>query len=97
MPNRGIEPASAACRSDALPTELHPRPFDDLNIISRSHGCQKGKTAHSVVSWTLTAELQIRIQAMEMRCYCKILRISYNDHVTTRKSVTRPSRQSDHT
>ena len=21
----GIEPASAACRSDALPTELHPR------------------------------------------------------------------------
>ena len=34
-------------------------------------------------SWTLTAELQRRIQAMEMRCYCKILRISYKDHVTT--------------
>ena len=33
-------------------------------------------------SWTLTAELQRRIQAMEMRCYRKILRISYNDHVT---------------
>ena len=32
-------------------------------------------------SWTLTAELQ-RIQAMEMRCYHKILRISYKDHVT---------------
>ena len=32
-------------------------------------------------SWTLTAELQ-RIQAMEMRCYRKILRISYKDHVT---------------
>ena len=28
-------------------------------------------------SWTLTAELQRRIQAMEMRCYRKILRISY--------------------
>ena len=27
-------------------------------------------------SWTLTAELQRRIQAMEMRCYCKIIRIS---------------------
>ena len=24
LPHRGIEPASAACRSDALPTELHP-------------------------------------------------------------------------
>ena len=32
--------------------------------------------------WTLTAELQRRIQAMEMRCYCKILRIPYKDHVT---------------
>ena len=34
-------------------------------------------------SWTLKAELQRQIhQAMEMRCYCKILRISYRDHVT---------------
>ena len=33
-------------------------------------------------SWTLTAKLQRRIQAMEMRCYRKILRISYKDHVT---------------
>ena len=33
-------------------------------------------------SWTLTAELQRRIQAMEMRCYRKILRILYKDHVT---------------
>ena len=33
-------------------------------------------------SWTLTAELQRRIQAMEIRCYRKILNISYRDHVT---------------
>ena len=33
-------------------------------------------------SWTLTVELQKRIQAMEMRCYRKVLHISYNDHVT---------------
>ena len=33
-------------------------------------------------SWTLTAELQRRIQAMEMRCCRKILSISYKDHVT---------------
>ena len=35
--------------------------------------------------WTLTAELQRRIQAMEMRCYCKILCISYKDHVTNKE------------
>ena len=33
-------------------------------------------------SWTFTSELQRRIQAMEMRCYRKILRIFYKDHVT---------------
>ena len=35
-------------------------------------------------SWTLTAELRRRIQAMEM-CYRKILHISYKDHVTNEK------------
>ena len=33
-------------------------------------------------SWILTVELQIRIQAMEMRCSHKILRIFCKDHVT---------------
>ena len=33
-------------------------------------------------SQTLMAELQRRIQAMEMRCYRKIPHISYKDHVT---------------
>ena len=37
-------------------------------------------------SWTLSAELQRRIQAMEMRCYRKILRISYKDQVTNEES-----------
>ena len=33
-------------------------------------------------TWTLSADLQKRIQTMEMRCFRKILRISYKDHVT---------------
>ena len=36
-------------------------------------------------SLTLKAELQRRIQATEMRCYRKILHISYKDHVTNEK------------
>ena len=43
------------------------------------------------------AERKRRIQVMEMRCYRKILCISYKDHVTNRKSMPRSSRQSDHT
>ena len=44
-------------------------------------------------SWTLTAELQRRIQAIEMRCYRKIPHMSYKDHVI---NVPRSSRQLDH-
>ena len=48
-------------------------------------------------SWTLTAELQRRILAMKMRCYGKILHISYKDHMLpTRKPVPRSSRHLDH-
>ena len=33
----------------------------------------------------VTAALQRRIQAMEMRCYCKILHTSCKDHVTNKE------------
>ena len=47
-------------------------------------------------SWTLTAELKRRIQAMEMRCYRKILHIS-KTLLPMKKSMLRSSRQLDHT
>ena len=40
-------------------------------------------------SWTLTGELQRRIHAMEMRCYRKILHISYKDHVTNEEVLAK--------
>ena len=36
-------------------------------------------------SWTLTAELQRRVQAVEMRCYRNILLIPYKDYVTNKE------------
>ena len=33
-------------------------------------------------NWTLTAEIERRIQALEMRCYRRLLNISYKDHLT---------------
>ena len=33
-------------------------------------------------SWNLTAELEKRMQAFEMRCYRRLLNISYKGHVT---------------
>ena len=46
----------------------------DKNIVSTFlYACE---------SWTLTAEIERRIQALEMRCYRRLLNISYKDHVT---------------
>ncbi|GFN97007.1 endonuclease-reverse transcriptase [Plakobranchus ocellatus] len=43
-------------------------------------------------SWTLTAELQRRVQALELRCYRKMLNISFKDHVTNNEVKTRVRR-----
>ena len=33
-------------------------------------------------SWTLTAEVEKRMQAFEMRCYQRLMNILYKDHPT---------------
>ena len=40
-------------------------------------------------SWTLTAEIERWIQALEMRCYRRLLNISYKDHVTNEEVPSR--------
>ena len=39
--------------------------------------------------WTLTAERERRIQTLEMRCYRRLLDISYKDHVTNEEVRSR--------
>ena len=82
---------SRTAQTTATLTRLKPVWIDrsiSLRSISLSFKIQ---LMHSLVtsiflyaceSWTLTADLQRRIQTMEMRCYRKILHISYKDHVT---------------
>ena len=36
---------------------------------------------YSCETWTITADIE-RMQALEMRCFCKLLGISYRDHIT---------------
>ena len=39
--------------------------------------------------WTITADIQRRIQALEMRCFSKLLGISYRDHTTNEEVKAR--------
>ena len=43
-------------------------------------------------SWTLTAELERRIQATEMRCYRRLLGISFKDRITNAEVRSRITR-----
>ena len=77
---------SRIAQATAALTKLKPI-WRDNNISLGS----KVRLMHSLVisiflysceSWTLTAELEKRTQAFEMRCYRRLLNISYKDHVT---------------
>ena len=86
--NDGSKPEvlSRIAQATAALTKLKPI-WRDNNISLGS----KEKLMRSLVisiflyaceSWTLTAELEKRTQAFEMRCYRRLLNISYKDHVT---------------
>ena len=73
-PLRLPAPRRRAVLRPCLSGQLHvPRTCVQLSSSIFLYACE---------SWTLTAELQRRIQAMEMRCYRKIQHIWYKDHVT---------------
>ena len=40
-------------------------------------------------TWTTTADIERRIQALEMRCFLKLLGTSYRDHITNEKVKAR--------
>ena len=60
----------------------------NISIKSKIHLMRSLITSiflYACETWTLTADLQRRIEAMEMRCYRKILRISFKDHITNQE------------
>ena len=77
---------SRIAHTTAALTRLKPVPNDrSISFSSKirlMRSLVKSIFLYACELWTLTAELQKRIQAMEMRCYRKILHISYKDHVT---------------
>ena len=40
-------------------------------------------------TWTITADIERRIKALEMRCFRKLLGISYRDHITNEELKAR--------
>ena len=77
---------SRIAQTTAALTRLKPvrndRSISLSSKIRLTHSLVTSIFLYACESWTLTAELQRRIHAMEMRCYCQILRILYKDHVT---------------
>ena len=68
---------SRIAQATAAVTRLKPVWIDKSISLS-----SKIRLSAPLSSWTLTAGLQRRIQAMEMRCHRKMLYISSKDHVT---------------
>ena len=85
----GSKPEDLSKIAQAIAALTKRKPIWRGNIISIG---SKVKLMHSLVififfqyayeSWTLTAELQKRTQALEMSCYRRLLNISYKNYVT---------------
>ena len=78
---------SRMAQTTAALTRLKPV-WNDRSIYFGSNVRQMCSLVTSIFqyaceSWNLTAKLQRRIQAVKMRCYSKILRISDKDHATS--------------
>ena len=78
---------SRIAQTTAALTRLKPVRNDGSILLSSKIQLKRSLVTfiflYACESWTLTAELQRRIQAMKMRCYRKILHILYKDHVTS--------------
>ena len=80
-----------------LELKVTPRSRSVLSVSILSSNSQVViiRTVDSLETWwvgTLTAELERRIQATEMRCYRRLLGISYKDRITN-EEVTKRIRQ----
>ena len=89
--DEGFKPEilSRIAQTTAALTKLKPV-WNDRNIslsskIRLMHFLVTSIFLYACESWTLAAELQRGTQAMEMRCYHKILHISCKDHVTNKE------------
>ena len=77
---------SRIAQTTAALTRLKPVWIDNSIYLSSTIRLMRSLVSfiflYACDSWTLTAELQRRAKAMEMRCYRKMLHISYKDHAT---------------
>ena len=77
-------PPRSTCLARTVPADKHCSNLTRYKRVQLKLSWRSLVTSiclYACESWTLTAELLRRIQAMEVRCYYKILRISYKDHV----------------
>ena len=77
------EVLSRIAQATAALTKLKPIWRDNnISLGSKMRSLVISIFLYACESWTLTAELEKRMQAFEMRCYRRLLNISYKDHVT---------------
>ena len=68
------------CRSQAISPPLKPRLIQSLVWFILTYGAE---------AWTLSKDLRCRIDAFEMQCYSKSMKISYTKHVTNETVLER--------
>ena len=97
MPSRFISSLQLGCIRGCFVRYLTYNAQSTVKVSSGRNKIDRisDKFLYTCESWTLTAQLQRRIRAMEMRCYATCYASHTKTMLPTRKSVPRSSRRSD--
>ena len=87
-----LEVLSRRAQTTATVTKLKVI-WNDKNIAIRSkislmHSLAMSTFLSVFETWTITADIERRIQVLEMRCFLKLLGISYIDYITDEEKKT---------
>ena len=82
LPHRGIEPASAACRSDALLAELYPQPVSSLSLYDEGT-CIRNSESQPTSDWRNCVSLRFDHRCwLGIKCKESISSAMFRPHVT---------------
>ena len=70
------------CCSDQTKSHLEQQEHRISSKIRLMRSLALSIFLYACETWTITEDIERRIQALEMRCFRKLLGISYRDHIT---------------
>ena len=86
VPSRIAQTTAAATKPKVIRNDKNIAISSKIRLM---HSLAMSIFLYACETWTITADIERRIQALEMRCFQKLLGILYRDHITNEEMKAR--------